>query len=74
MITDAARDRLERVRAGLVDSNWAGGTVGAVVRDTSGTVVAATSTGGRVNKAAGRVGDSPIIGAGTYAKHGVCAV
>ncbi len=75
MITDAARDRLERVRAGLVDSNWAGGTVGAVVRDTSGTVVAATSTGGRVNKAAGRVGDSPIIGAGTYAddEAGACS-
>jgi len=67
MITEAARDRLTRVRAGLIDSNWAGGTVGAVVRDGSGTVVAATSTGGRVNKAVGRVGDSPIIGAGTYA-------
>jgi beta-aspartyl-peptidase (threonine type) len=50
-----------------VDGNWAGGTVGAVVRDGSGAIVAATSTGGRVNKAAGRVGDSPIIGAGTYA-------
>ncbi len=67
MITDAARDRLARLRAGLVDANWAGGTVGVVVRDASGTVVAATSTGGKVGKAPGRVGDSPILGAGTYA-------
>jgi beta-aspartyl-peptidase (threonine type) len=75
MITPASRERLERVRAGLIDGNWAGGTVGAVVRDTSGTVVAATSTGGRVNKAVGRVGDSPIIGAGTYAddEAGACS-
>jgi L-asparaginase / beta-aspartyl-peptidase len=67
MITEASRERLRRVRAGMIDSNWAGGTVGAVVRDASGTVVAATSTGGRVNKAVGRVGDSPVVGAGTYA-------
>jgi L-asparaginase / beta-aspartyl-peptidase len=43
------------------------GTVGAVARDAQGTVAAATSTGGQVNKRAGRVGDSPILGAGTYA-------
>ncbi len=43
------------------------GTVGAVVRDASGTIVAATSTGGMTRKMKGRVGDSPIIGAGTYA-------
>jgi beta-aspartyl-peptidase (threonine type) len=75
MITGAARDRLARVRAGSEGSNWAGGTVGAVVRDTSGTLVAATSTGGRVDKAVGRVGDSPILGAGTYAddEAGACS-
>jgi beta-aspartyl-peptidase (threonine type) len=68
MITQASRDRLARVRAALAGSRAAGGeTVGAVVRDASGTLVAATSTGGRVNKAVGRVGDSPILGAGTYA-------
>jgi beta-aspartyl-peptidase (threonine type) len=67
MVTDAARDRLERLKKGLVDANWAGGTVGVVVRDVKGTLVAATSTGGKVGKAPGRVGDSPIIGAGTYA-------
>jgi len=50
------------------------GTVGAVALDSNGNLAAATSTGGMTNKRAGRVGDSPIIGAGTYAKNGVCAV
>jgi L-asparaginase / beta-aspartyl-peptidase len=50
------------------------GTVGAVALDGAGNLAAATSTGGMTNKRAGRVGDSPIIGAGTYAKNGVCAV
>lgn len=50
------------------------GTVGAVARDRHGSLAAATSTGGFNNKPVGRVGDSPIIGAGTYAKNGVCAV
>ena len=50
------------------------GTVGAVARDGHGHLAAATSTGGFNNKPSGRVGDSPIIGAGTYARDGVCAV
>jgi beta-aspartyl-peptidase (threonine type) len=50
------------------------GTVGAVALDTHGNLAAATSTGGLTNKHFGRVGDSPIIGAGTYAENGVCAV
>ncbi|MBL8669714.1 MAG: isoaspartyl peptidase/L-asparaginase [Alphaproteobacteria bacterium] len=50
------------------------GTVGAVALDAGGTLAAATSTGGFNNKPVGRVGDSPIIGAGTYARNGVCAV
>ncbi len=50
------------------------GTVGAVALDVHGTLAAATSTGGLTNKHAGRVGDSPIIGAGTFAENGVCAV
>jgi len=50
------------------------GTVGAVALDGDGNLAAATSTGGMTNKRPGRVGDSPIIGAGTYAKNGVCAV
>ncbi len=50
------------------------GTVGAVALDGAGHLAAATSTGGYTNKPAGRVGDSPVIGAGTYARDGICAV
>jgi L-asparaginase / beta-aspartyl-peptidase len=50
------------------------GTVGAVAIDGEGNLAAATSTGGMTNKRQGRVGDSPIVGAGTYAKNGVRAV
>jgi beta-aspartyl-peptidase (threonine type) len=50
------------------------GTVGAVARDSEGNLAAATSTGGMTGKAPGRVGDSPIIGAGTYADNATCAV
>jgi L-asparaginase / beta-aspartyl-peptidase len=51
-----------------------GGTVGSVARDRHGHLAAATSTGGRVNKSVGRVGDSPLIGAGVYADDETCAV
>lgn len=50
------------------------GTVGAVALDRQGNLAAGTSTGGRVDKLAGRVGDSPLIGAGTYASNLTCAV
>ncbi|MAP55608.1 MAG: beta-aspartyl-peptidase [Altibacter sp.] len=50
------------------------GTVGAVACDKDGTVAAATSTGGMTNKKWGRVGDSPMIGAGNYANNKTCAV
>jgi beta-aspartyl-peptidase (threonine type) len=50
------------------------GTVGAVALDRSGNLAAATSTGGMTNKRWGRVGDSPIIGAGNYADNASCAV
>jgi beta-aspartyl-peptidase (threonine type) len=50
------------------------GTVGAVALDHAGNLAAATSTGGTTNKRYGRVGDSPIIGAGTYANNDSCAV
>jgi beta-aspartyl-peptidase (threonine type) len=50
------------------------GTIGAVARDQQGNLAAATSTGGVVNKREGRVGDSPIIGAGVYADNETCAV
>ncbi len=50
------------------------GTVGAVALDAAGNLAAATSTGGYTGKLAGRVGDSPIVGAGTYADNATCAV
>jgi len=50
------------------------GTVGAVALDVHGNLAAATSTGGMTNKMQGRVGDSPIIGAGTYANNKTCAI
>jgi len=50
------------------------GTVGAVALDAHGSLAAATSTGGLTNKRPGRVGDSPLLGAGTLAENGVCAV
>jgi beta-aspartyl-peptidase (threonine type) len=50
------------------------GTIGAVARDSNGNLAAATSTGGIVNKRMGRVGDSPIVGAGVYADNETCAV
>lgn len=56
------------------DERRGGGTVGAVARDRDGNLAAATSTGGKTAKAVGRVGDSAIIGAGTYADNATCAV
>jgi beta-aspartyl-peptidase (threonine type) len=50
------------------------GTVGAVALDKHGNLAAATSTGGRMNKMPGRIGDSPLINAGTYANNKTCAV
>jgi len=50
------------------------GTVGAVACDQFGNLAAATSTGGMTNKKYGRIGDSPIIGAGTYANNNTCAI
>src|SRR6478672_355550 len=50
------------------------GTVGAVACDGQGNIAAATSTGGMTNKKYGRIGDSPIIGCGTYANNATCAI
>jgi beta-aspartyl-peptidase (threonine type) len=72
-ITEARRQQLERVLEGRALAARHG-TVGAVARDASGRVAAATSTGGMVGQADGRVGDSPIIGAGVYARDNVVAV
>lgn len=73
----ALHDELARRRRGLADDQDEQprrGTIGAVARDKYGNLAAATSTGGMTGKAPGRVGDSPIIGAGTYAHNSVCAV
>lgn len=50
------------------------GTVGAVACDAQGNIAAGTSTGGMTNKRFGRIGDSPVIGAGTYANNRTCAI
>lgn len=63
--------RLLALRKGLMRHH---GTVGAVALDAQGNLAAATSTGGCTGKLPGRVGDSPIIGAGTYADNATCAV
>ncbi len=65
MITDAVRERF--ARGAKAPEGYAGNTVGAVARDARGHVAAATSTGGTFFKRDGRVGDTPIVGAGTYA-------
>ncbi|MBC7862666.1 MAG: isoaspartyl peptidase/L-asparaginase [Bacteroidia bacterium] len=64
-------DKIEKIKK-KTDSKF--GTVGAVALDKSGNLAAATSTGGMTNKKFGRVGDCPIIGAGTYANNKTCAV
>jgi beta-aspartyl-peptidase (threonine type) len=64
----------ERLRAGRERRSLEHGTVGAVALDSQGNLAAATSTGGITNKLAGRVGDSSVIGAGTYASNESCAV
>ncbi|WP_028883974.1 isoaspartyl peptidase/L-asparaginase family protein [Taylorella asinigenitalis] len=61
-------------QASPIDEKNKMGTVGAVALDAHGNLAAATSTGGMTNKMAGRVGDSPIIGAGCYANNNTCAV
>jgi beta-aspartyl-peptidase (threonine type) len=68
---EEARHQAGQVKAAALGAS---GTVGAVALDGAGHLAAATSTGGITNKHHGRVGDSPIIGAGTYADDGWCAV
>ena len=63
-----------RTQNASIDPTHRYGTVGAVALDKLGHLAAATSTGGLTGKQWGRIGDSPIIGAGTYAADGVCAV
>lgn len=68
----AGGERAERAMLERLDEKH--GTVGAVALDVHGNLAAATSTGGLTNKRFGRIGDSPLIGAGTYANNQSCAV
>ncbi len=75
--TPERREQLEKMKADKLSSfdvDLKYGTVGAVAVDQAGHVAAATSTGGLTGKRWGRIGDSPIIGAGTYADDRSCAV
>ena len=73
---DKAKARMQQVSSGYgsQQGNERFGTVGAVVLDQGGNIVAGTSTGGMTAKRYGRIGDSPLIGAGTYADNESCAV
>ncbi len=69
---DAAKP--DRKTSSLISDDKKFGTVGAVALDKNGNLAAGTSTGGMTNKKFGRIGDAPIIGAGTYANNRTCAV
>ncbi|MBM4223837.1 MAG: isoaspartyl peptidase/L-asparaginase, partial [Gammaproteobacteria bacterium] len=76
-VTPTRKRQLERVLQGRVQARnelQGLGTVGAVAVDAQGNIAAATSTGGMTNKRWGRIGDAPVIGAGTYANNASCAV
>jgi len=70
----ASSARIEHEASPPLPDDGATGTVGAVARDAEGHLAAATSTGGTNNKLPGRVGDTPLIGAGVWADDSVCAV
>lgn len=67
-----AADRVQLDHSASGDKKFS--TVGAVALDAEGNICAATSTGGMTNKKFGRIGDTPIIGAGTYANNQTCAI
>ena len=68
-----SEEKLERAKK-KIKADTKMGTVGVVAIDSFGNIAAGTSTGGMTNKKPGRIGDSPIIGAGTWAENGVCGV
>jgi L-asparaginase / beta-aspartyl-peptidase len=72
--TDNRWRSLLEAKAGRSEFNFGLGTVGAVALDGESDLAAGTSTGGLTNKPTGRIGDSPVIGAGTYANNGTVAV
>lgn len=74
LITKQQFKKWQELKTKKIQKSEKHGTVGAVALDYKGNLAAATSTGGIINKMPGRVGDSPIIGAGTYADNHTCAV
>lgn len=74
IMKDSPAGKQEAVKESPFYHNSRFGTVGAVALDQDGNLAAATSTGGMTNKKWGRIGDAPIIGAGTYADNNTCAV
>jgi beta-aspartyl-peptidase (threonine type) len=84
--TDKRKEQLKRAKEkekkpangdqGMVgeENDYKFGTVGVAVLDKAGNIAAGTSTGGMTNKRWGRIGDSPVIGAGTYANNATCAI
>ena len=77
-VRDSSRAKTDSSNTGMINP-WTEaeekfGTVGAVALDQQGNLAAATSTGGTVNKRYNRIGDSPVIGAGTYANNSTCAI
>lgn len=69
-----ALDRMKQQQVSALDVDLKFGTVGAVALDKEGNLAAGTSTGGMTGKRWGRIGDAPVIGAGTYADNRSCAV
>ncbi|MBS1608360.1 MAG: isoaspartyl peptidase/L-asparaginase [Bacteroidetes bacterium] len=76
LVRDSDNYLLDHTRQEMEDlmRNRKFGTVGAVACDSNGNIAAATSTGGMTNKKYGRIGDSPLIGCGTYANNKTCAI
>ncbi len=77
LIIPARREQLEAARAAgrvSLDHDERYGTVGSVVRDNEGRMAAVSSAGGMTNKHPGRVGDTPVVGAGIWADDATCAV
>jgi beta-aspartyl-peptidase (threonine type) len=67
-------DKADNLKGSKPAEGYKFGTVGAVACDAHGNLAAGTSTGGMTNKRFGRIGDSPVIGAGTYANNNTCAI
>jgi beta-aspartyl-peptidase (threonine type) len=64
----------DNLKGAIPNTDFKFGTIGAVACDAKGNLAAGTSTGGMTNKRFGRIGDSPVIGAGTYANNKTCAI